>query len=1008
MVIAAETEDDVRNDSDPAESQSNDSAPDKKSRKTRGKRKAQSEDGSAQAASSSKRGRRRNALPSEMATIVLEGMIPFPGPIAPILLDSPVRSEAVLCARRTHGHFLLLNRRMGATEGLGEEGSTLDLEEQDGLSQASEALELESHYVVDDGEARIVVTTAAEEEDERDEAEAAHAAHAASNHGMGGGLDSRAVTLLREAEEVSDAELLGAERSQDLSDADVRKADKKNEAAASDRSSEVDMDDFEPIGIVARIVKVIRLPDDRVSALVQLVTRAEVLECGGPAVSPIVSVRYPEDKGRKDRRRRALMRQLRMHLKSFFDAHSGISEDMKIAALSLEYDGNLADFVAQHLSRTHAERRSFLRAVDVRDRLELALEVALRELDLLTVGNRISQEIRDKVEKHQREFLLREQLKSIRGELGEEKDPTAMAVKEIREALAKRTLPEAAQARADQELRRLEMLPSESPEFNMVRTYLETLAALPWGVFIEEKQDLVDARAVLDADHHGLEEVKDRIVEFLAVRQLNPSAGGSLLCFAGPPGVGKTSLGESIARALGRSFYRFSVGGMRDEAEIKGHRRTYVGAMPGRILQGLRQAKSANPVILLDEIDKMGSDWRGDPSSALLEVLDSAQNHDFSDHYLEIPFDLSRVMFIATANVKGAIPDALRDRLEIIDLPGYIPEEKLEIAHQHLVPRQRKAHGLKPAQLRIGKPVLKRLIREYTHEAGVRELQRMIASLCRKQAVSVVTGSVQKGSLKADDLVEILGPPTHHDDPLNRLHSPGVALGLAWTSAGGEVLTIEAAAMAGKGRIRVTGRLGEVMSESVQLAMSYVRSQAQDLGLESKILDVLDLHIHFPSGAVPKDGPSAGVTIATAIVSLLAQTIPKRRLAMTGELTLRGEVLPVGGIREKVVAARRVGVRTVVLPASNRADAEKIPEEVRERLSFVYAESFDDVLAEVFGDKAVLRKSMTTALRHWRALDTGSAQENKSDRAHERKDKISLIEASQPLAARDRLACNQN
>ena len=464
----------------------------------------------------------------------------------------------------------------------------------------------------------------------------------------------------------------------------------------------------------------------------------------------------------------------------------------------------------------------------------------------------------------------------------------------------------------------------------------------------EDNTDIVYARRVLDEDHYGLEEVKDRIIEYLAVRQLNPDNRGSLLCFAGPPGVGKTSLGKSIARALGREFYRFSVGGMRDEAEIKGHRRTYIGAMPGRILQALKQVQTSNAVLMLDELDKMGSDWRGDPSSAMLEVLDPAQNENFMDHYLELPFDLSKVMFIATANVKSQIPGPLLDRLEVIDLPGYIPEEKLEIAQRYLFKRQRKEHGLAAKQISVGKGALRRVITDYTREAGVRELDRQIGKLCRKRATQVVRQDEVKASIAATELESYLGPPKLRDDRLRTANKPGVATGLAWTPVGGAVLFIEAARMRGKGAVKVTGQLGDVMTESTGIALSHVKHRADEYDIPFEIFQKSDLHLHFPAGAVPKDGPSAGITITTALLSLLSQTPVASKLAMTGEITLGGEVLPVGGIREKVVAARAAGVKTVVVPDANRADVEEIPLDVREKMDFVFAAHYSDVFEVAF------------------------------------------------------------
>ena len=715
----------------------------------------------------------------------------------------------------------------------------------------------------------------------------------------------------------------------------------------------VALTDLVPIGIVAKLVRVLPLPDGRLSALIELTGRARILEVTRSAPFPVVRVLYPVEAGNEEGDEfQATFRQLRLKLQAFFEAHPNMSEEAKLSAMGIDKPAQMADFVAQHLSRDFDERLWFLSELDVATRVRRALEVTIRELDLLTIGNRITQEIRDKVEKNQREYLMREQLKAIRRELGEEKDPVRLAISELEQKLIQAGLPPPARKRADEELKRLQLLPAESPEHNVVRSYLDWIAVLPWSKMTDDNTDLTRARGILDADHYALDDVKERILEFLAVRQLNPKKAGSLLCFAGPPGVGKTSLGKSIASALGREFYRFSVGGMRDEAEIKGHRRTYIGAMPGRILQGLKQVGNANPVFMLDELDKIGNDWRGDPSSALLEVLDPAQNNAFVDHYLDLAFDLSRVMFIATVNVKTEVPDALRDRLEIIDLSGYIPEEKIQIATRYLLPRQRTDAGLTVPQLGIGKTAIMKIIREYTHEAGVRELDRQIARICRKRAAAVVKGNRGKTRVGPDELPVYLGPPKIQPDRLERRLDPGVVLGLAWTPVGGDVLFIEASVMPGKGSLRLTGQLGEVMSESANLALSYVRTHAAELAIDPKTFSEKDLHVHFPAGAVKKDGPSAGVTITMALISLLTGRAIRPRLAMTGEMTLRGEVLPVGGIREKVVAARRVGVRTVVLPERNRADVEEIPIEVRKHVTFVFAATFDDVLGAALAKRS--------------------------------------------------------
>lgn len=812
--------------------------------------------------------------PEVLPAIVLDDLVPFPGTVVPVLLETQSRRDAVLHARSNQGFFALLNRALSSS---GEHPS-------------------------DRGDV---------------------AASAAIAGAMMGG----------EAAEVSD-DHLGSDR-EEPTDPPPSPAPRT-------------LSELAPVGIAARVIRVFQLPDQRMSALVELLRRLQPVELLRVEPFPAVRVLYPTEHIEDGDELEALYRQVRITLRQFMDAHPALPDELRMAAMAIRSPGMLSDFVAQHLSRGTRERLEFLSELNVVARTRRALEVTIRELDLLTVGNRISDEIRTKVEKTQREFFLREQLKAIRAELGEEKDPAALAVEELEARMKEAGLPEIARERAEEELRRLQLVPPESPEHNVVRSYLDWIVSLPWSKLTEDHNDVRHARKVLDEDHYGLEEVKDRIVEYLAVRQLNPEATGTLLCFAGPPGVGKTSLGQSIARALGREFYRFSVGGMRDEAEIKGHRRTYIGAMPGRILQALKQVGVRNPVIMLDELDKMGSDWRGDPSSAMLEVLDPAQNRHFLDHYLDLPFDLSRVMFIATANVKSEIPAPLLDRLEVIDLPGYIPEEKVEIAANYLVRRQRKEHGLTARQLRVGKPVIRQIVRQYTHEAGVRELNRVIGKLCRKRATQVVEEESFDATVKVSDLPTLLGPPKIHEDELAKAGKPGVAVGLAWTPVGGEVLTIESVGMMGKGVVKTTGQLGDVMSESANLAISYVRHRANELGVDPTWFDKHDLHIHFPAGAVKKDGPSAGITITTALISLLTGRAVNPRLAMTGEMTLRGEVLPVGGIREKVVAARRMGIKTVILPERNHADVEEIPEEVRKGLRFVYASTYEDVRAAAF------------------------------------------------------------
>lgn len=830
--------------------------------------------------------------PTVLPAIIQDELVPFPGPIVPLLLDTKARQEALLHAKSNAGFFVLLNRAAPSDD---PENSDAGMPTVDTFGAAT----------------------------------------AMPGFDLGSMPDT-----LGQYDDAVELDGLAADEAFEF-----------NGRTVVDPTAPEDLEglaDLSRVGILARVMKVLRLPDGRMSALVHLLRRAQPVELMRQKPFVVLRVSYPTEIVSDSESFEAAYRQVRLTLQQFFERHPGVPEELKITALAIEAPGILADFVAQHLSRDFQERLSFLTQLDLAQRVRLALEVAIRELDMLNVGNRISQEIREKVEKHQRDYLLREQLRAIRVELGEERDPTALAIEELQAKLDAAGLPEDANVRAQEEMNRLQLLPAESPEHNVVRSYLEWIASLPWSTLSEDITDIARAREVLEEDHYGLDEVKDRIIEYLAVRQLNPNNRGTLLCFAGPPGVGKTSLGQSIARALGREFYRFSVGGMRDEAEIKGHRRTYIGALPGRILQALRQVKTANPVLMLDELDKMGSDWRGDPSSAMLEVLDPAQNVAFMDHYLDLPFDLSRVMFIATANVKSQIPGPLLDRLEVIDLPGYIPEEKLEIAQRYLVKRQREDHGLTTRQVSLSRAVMRNIITDYTREAGVRELHRVIGKVCRKRATEVVASKAFKAAVSKELLVEYLGPPKLRDDRLKQAGKPGIATGLAWTPVGGAVLFIEAAMMRGKGALRMTGQLGDVMTESTTIALTVVKRRAHDLGIPIELFQKRDVHVHFPAGAVPKDGPSAGVTVTTALLSLLTNTPIKGRLAMTGEITLGGEVLPVGGIREKVVAARAAGVRTVVLPEANRADVEEIPPVVRDHMTFVFASDYEDVFAAAF------------------------------------------------------------
>jgi ATP-dependent Lon protease len=577
-------------------------------------------------------------------------------------------------------------------------------------------------------------------------------------------------------------------------------------------------------------------------------------------------------------------------------------------------------------------------------------------LDILELGNKIQSQVKGDMDKSQREYYLRQQLKAIKEELGE-KDEASVEIDEYRAKIDEKNLPEEALKEADRELERLSRMHPSSAEYTVASTYLDWITSLPWHESSPDNLDIKKARKILDDDHFGLEKPKKRIIEYLAVRKLKPESKGPILCFAGPPGTGKTSLGQSIARALGRKFHRISLGGVRDEAEIRGHRRTYVGALPGRIIQGLRRAETNNPIFMLDEIDKVGSDFRGDPSSALLEVLDPEQNFSFSDHYLDVPFDLSKVMFITTANILDTIPPALRDRMEVLMLHGYTLDEKVKIANRYLIPRQREAHGIKAKQIKFTNGAVKQIVMGYTREAGLRNLEREIANVCRGVATKIAQGKVKSVSIKVDDLHEYLGPVRLTSETKARITTPGVATGLAWTPTGGELLFIEATAMKGSKGLTLTGQLGDVMKESATAALSFARSNAKDLGLDEDFFAKHDIHIHVPAGAIPKDGPSAGVTMLTALTSLLTDTRIRKDLAMTGEITLRGQVLPVGGIKEKVLAAHRAGIKTIILPELNRKDIEGLPKKVQKDIRFHCVNKMLDVL-EIALDKKKTRKAV--------------------------------------------------
>jgi ATP-dependent Lon protease len=706
--------------------------------------------------------------------------------------------------------------------------------------------------------------------------------------------------------------------------------------------------DVYDVGTIALVHKLLRVPDGTLRILVQGIERvsldnpvdSEPYLLGEFSALPDIVVETPELE--------ALTRNVQGLFSQIIGLAPYLPEELQLAAANVDDPSALAHLVASTLRTIKTdERQGLLETLDVEERLRKVSAILSRELEVFELGSRIQSQVQSEMEKGQREYFLRQQLKAIQQELGEA-DPEQAEVNELRERLAELTLPEDAQKAAERELGRLEKLPPAAAEYGVIRTYLEWILTLPWGRYTEDNLDLVHAREVLDADHFDLEKVKDRIIEYLAVARLRKEVSGQILCFVGPPGVGKTSLGHSIARALGRKFERLSVGGVRDESEIRGHRRTYIGSLPGTIIRALRDAESANPVLLIDEIDKMGADWRGDPASAMLEVLDPEQNRTFRDHYLDLPFDLSKTLFICTANAIDTIPGPLLDRMDVIQLSGYTEDEKLGIAQRYLLPKQLTANGLKRSQLTLPVRSLRTIIREYTREAGVRNLERRIADVCRKVATQIATGRAKKVRVDEEQLRAWLGARRFAGEVRRRTSDPGVATGLAYTAVGGDVLFIEAAAYPGKGKLTITGQLGEVMQESAQAALSWVRSHTDELGLPPTWFAEHDVHVHVPAGSVPKDGPSAGVTMATAIASLVRDIPVRSDVGMTGEITLTGQVLPIGGLREKSLAAQRAGLKRVIFPRENEPDLDELPAETRAALQFVPADTIEDVFSAAF------------------------------------------------------------
>lgn len=706
--------------------------------------------------------------------------------------------------------------------------------------------------------------------------------------------------------------------------------------------------DLYHVGTASHIHKMFKLPDGSLRLIVQGLARValdavtETRPYLRARVTPAREALNDADRLEID----ALLRNIKTNFQQVVSLSPLLSDDLQTLAANIADAGRLADFIASSVTTIGtAVKQEVLETLDVRARMATLNRILIKELEVLELGSKIQSQVQSEVGKNQREYFLREQLKAIQKELGEGDDQTR-DIEEFREKIEASGMPDAVKKEAERELDRLAKMPAAAAEYTVSRTYLDWLVSLPWQKRTEDVIDLRRTKEVLDTDHSGLEKPKDRILEYLAVRKLNPEVKGPILCFVGPPGVGKTSLARSIARSLDRKFVRVSLGGMRDEAEIRGHRRTYIGALPGQVMQGLRRAESKNPVFILDEIDKLGADFRGDPASALLEVLDPEQNSTFRDHYLDVPFDLSEVLFITTANVLDPVPPALRDRMEVLEIPGYTEEEKLAIARDHLVQKQIRNHGLTPEQVTIADDALCAVIRGYTREAGVRNLEREISALCRKAARRRAEGSTEPLTITPAVVAELLGAPSFHDEEMEeRTKEPGVAIGLAWTPAGGDVLFVEASRMAGTGTLTLTGQLGEVMKESARAALSWFRAHAAAYGADAEFFKNAEIHLHVPSGAIPKDGPSAGVTIATALASELTRRPVRGDIAMTGEITLSGRVLPVGGVKEKVLAARRAGIREVILPRQNEKNVkEDLTEDLRRDLTIHYVQNVDEVL----------------------------------------------------------------
>lgn len=702
-------------------------------------------------------------------------------------------------------------------------------------------------------------------------------------------------------------------------------------------------DDLYEVGTAVMVLKLLKMDEGNQNVIIHGLARVRVVEWLGTEPYLRARVEVLNEITEEDKETDALLINVQNQARQVIQLSTNIPDEAMVVLNNIIDPGPLSDFLASNLQMDLPGKQLLLEELDVNQRLRKTSVELQKQVEVLELSNKIQKQVRANIDKSQREYFLQEQLKAIQKELGQV-DEKSEEIAQLRKQVVHAHMPEMIETEVRRDIGRLENIPTASPEHNVLRTYLDVMTELPWSKSSEDKLDVKRARKILDEDHYGLNKVKRRILEYLAVRKLAPDSRGPILCFVGPPGVGKTSLGKSIARAMGRQFIRMSLGGMRDEAELRGHRRTYIGAMPGRIIQEIRKAGTNNPVFMLDELDKVGTDFRGDPTSALLEILDPAQNQTFQDHYLNVPFDLRKVLFIGTANYMAPVPPALRDRMEVIELPGYTQNEKLQIARKYLVPRQLRENGLKASQAKWNDEAINKVIQNYTREAGVRELERQIGTICRAIAALVAGGRVRTRTVTPRFIISVLGPRKYESELALRTSSPGVATGLAYTPSGGEIIFIEAASYPGKGVLTLTGQIGDVMRESVQAAYSLVKSRAPDMGITSEYLAETDIHVHVPAGAVPKDGPSAGVAMFTALTSMIIDRAVRADVAMTGEITLRGLVLPVGGIKEKVLAAKRAGIKMVVIPDRNRKDLIDVPKDARDSLEFRFAKTVDDVL----------------------------------------------------------------